>query len=66
MQKEEQDQIVELLQARGHTPEEVEKILARLVKIDTETMHDSVMDSISRGSFDLSAIIEEALKEDPK
>ena len=57
------DDLAQLLKERGHTDAEVQKILARVEKYDAEVQHDSVMDSIADGRFDLAAIIEEALNE---
>ena len=65
MLQDDEDQVVAMLQDRGHDAAEIEKILKRLRELDNETLHDSVMDSISRGTFDLSVIIEEALREEP-
>jgi hypothetical protein len=53
--------LVDWLKQKGHSEEEIEKILARLKKYDRETNVDSVMDSIAHGSFDLQSIIDEAL-----
>ena len=54
-------ELVEWLREQGHNPDEIEKILAKVAEYDAQTLHESVFDSISRGHFDLSAIIEEAL-----
>lgn len=57
-------ELVEWLRAQGHKPDEIEKILAKVAEYDAQTLHESVFDSISRGNFDLSTIIKEALSED--
>lgn len=57
-----QTELAGLLAEKGHSPKEVEKIIARVRKYETEMQLDSVMDSIDSGRFDLAAIIEEALK----
>jgi hypothetical protein len=56
-------ELVEWLREQGHRPDQIEKILAKVAQYDTQTMHESVFDSISRGQFDLESIIKEALGE---
>ena len=51
------------LRGLGQTEAEIEKILARVRQYEIETQHDSIMDSIGNGTFDLSALIKEALGE---
>jgi hypothetical protein len=58
-----QNELIEFLRGAGHSPADVEKIMARLERYDFETQHDSIMDSIGSGSIDLAAIIKEALGE---
>ena len=53
--------VIDWLQQKGHSPEEIQKILERLRQYDREMNVDSVMDSIAHGSFNLQAIIDEAL-----
>jgi hypothetical protein len=55
-------QLVEYLKQRGHSDEEVAKILARIAEYDKDTVRQSVFDSIDQGQFDLDAIIKEALE----
>jgi hypothetical protein len=57
-------ELTEYLRSEGHTEAEIEKILARVRKYEFETLHDSVMDSIGGGTFDLAALIKEALAEE--
>jgi len=57
------DELLEYLRGAGHSPAEIEKILARVKRYEFETQHDSVMDSIGSGALDLSALIKEALAE---
>jgi hypothetical protein len=57
-------ELVEWLREQSHSPEQIEKILAKVAEYDAQTLHESVFDSISRGQFDLSSIIKEALGED--
>ncbi len=55
--------LIDWLKQKGHSAEEIDKILAKVIQYDRETNVDSVMDSIAGGSFDLQAIIDEALGE---
>lgn len=54
--------IVEWLQQRGYSAEEISRILARLADHDDKTVRDAVFDSIGQGSLNLDAIIREALQ----
>ena len=56
-----QDELVEWLREQGHTPPEIEKILAKVAEYDARTLHESIFDSINRGHFDIGAIVREAL-----
>jgi hypothetical protein len=56
-------ELIAYLRNEGHTEVEIDKIMARVRKYELETQHDSVMDSIGAGTFDLAAIIKEALAE---
>ena len=58
------EELVGWLKNQGHSPTEIEKILARLADYDQQTMHESVFDSISSGKFDIATIIQEALGEE--
>ena len=60
---EKQAELIGWLEQQGHTPEQIEKIMAKVAEYDKKTMHESVFDSISDGSFDISKLIEEALGE---
>ena len=57
------DELTEYLRGLGQTDAEIEKILARVRQYEVETQHDSIMDSIGNGTFDLAALIKEALGE---
>ena len=57
------DELATYLKSRGHSEEEITKIVARVQQHDVATMHDSVMESIADGSFDLAEVIKEALAE---
>ncbi len=54
-------QLVTWLEDQGHTPDDIERILAKLQAYDKQTAHESIFDSISAGHFDLQKIIDEAL-----
>jgi hypothetical protein len=56
-------ELTEYLRSEGHTQAEIDKILVRVRRYEFETLHDSVMDSIGGGTFDLAALIKEALAE---
>jgi hypothetical protein len=59
----EYDELTEYLRGLGQTEVEIEKILARVRQYEFETQHDSIMDSIGNGTFDLAALIKDALAE---
>ena len=46
-----------------YSDEEIQKIVAQIRKYDDDTRHDSIMDSVAKGTFNLAAIIEKALTE---
>jgi hypothetical protein len=56
-----QSELTELLEDKGHSPREIEKIVDKMRQYEAELQVDSVMDSIDAGRFDLAAIIQEAL-----
>ena len=55
--------LVEWLQERGHTPDEIKKILAHVRRYEQKMQHDSVMDSIGAGRLSLDKIVAEALED---
>lgn len=55
--------LIQLLRKKGHSEMEIAKILNRVRQYDKEMEVDSVMDSIAAGRMDLTAIIDEALKD---
>lgn len=59
--KEDYSLLIEWLEKRGHSKEEIARILARVRQYDQRTMHDSVMDSIGSGRMNLDALIKEVL-----
>jgi hypothetical protein len=54
-------ELIAWLRERGHSPEEIAKILAKVNQYDSDTLSGSIFDSIGRGDFDIGAIIDEAL-----
>jgi hypothetical protein len=54
-------ELVTWLTERGHTPDEIAKILAKVADYDARTINESIFDSIDTGDFDLSSLIKEAL-----
>ena len=54
-------ELVAWLKEKGHTADEVKKILDRVKKYDDDTKFVSQMDSIDGDDFGLAAIIAEAL-----
>lgn len=61
--EQEYPELIEYLRGLGQTEAEIEKILARVRKYEFETQHDSIMDSIGNGTFDIAKLIKEALGE---
>jgi hypothetical protein len=59
-----QQELVEWLREEGHTPLEIERILAKVAEYDARMLHESIFDSINRGNFDVGTIIREALGEE--
>jgi hypothetical protein len=55
-------ELVSWLTERGHSPEEISKILAKLAEYDAQTTHESIFDSIETGDFDIAAAIKAALE----
>jgi hypothetical protein len=50
------------LQDKGHAPEEIARILAKVRQYETQVQHDSVMDSIGAEHLDFNELIEQAMK----
>ena len=57
-------ELISWLTERGHTPDEIGKILAKVADYDSRTINESIFDSIDTGEFDLSSLIKEALGSD--
>ena len=60
-QEEDVRQVRVWLTERGHSPDEVERIMRRLDRYDAEMIRQSIFDSIDTGGFDIEAVINEAL-----
>ena len=56
------EEVIKWLEERGHTPEEIAKIQARLAAYDEIVVRDALFDATASGSFDINSIIKEALK----
>ena len=54
-------QLVAWLESQGHSPAEIEKILAKVAEYDARMVRESIFDSINSGTIDLAAIVREAL-----
>ncbi len=55
-------QLIAWLEDQGHTPGEIEKILAKVAEYDAQTLHESIFDSISSGTIDIEQLVREALE----
>ncbi len=55
------NELTEYLRSLGHSDAEIESILVRVRQYEVEVQHDSIMDSIGNGTFDLAALIKDAL-----
>jgi hypothetical protein len=49
------------LKSRGYSPDEIQKILAKLASYDHKTLSDAVFDSIGNNAKTLDQIIRDAL-----
>jgi hypothetical protein len=56
------EEVVKWLEERGHTPEEIAKIQEKLAAYDQMVVRDALFDLTTSGSFDINAVIKEALK----
>lgn len=57
------EELVGWLRERGHTSEEIVKILVKVDQYDQQTIRESIFDSVSDGTFDIAALIDEALSD---
>lgn len=51
--------LIQHLAGLGHSWTEIEQVLAKLAEYDKRSVHESVFDSIERGTFNLNQIIAE-------
>ena len=58
-------QLIAWLEEQGHTPAEIDKIMAKVAEYDARTMHESIFDSIDSGTIDIEQIVREALEQEP-
>jgi len=58
-----QAELIDWLRQRGHTPGEIDKILAKIAEYDEKTIRESIFDSIDDGTFDMASLIKEALSD---
>jgi hypothetical protein len=56
------EEVIQWLEQRGHTPEEIAKIQAKLAAYDQMTVRDALFDAMNSGTFDINSVIKEALK----
>jgi hypothetical protein len=56
------EEVVKWLEQRGHTRDEIDKIQARLTAYDQKIVRDALFDATASGSFNINAIIQDALK----
>jgi len=57
-------EIRQWLAERGHSREEVERIMRQLENYDAQAVRDSIFDSIDTGQFNIEQVIREALGEE--
>ena len=57
-------ELVEWLKSQGHSDQQIQRILAKVEDYDSQTMHESIFDSIDSGDFDIASLIDEALADD--
>ena len=55
------DEIRQWLSERGHTPEEIEKIMRQLAQFDAKTVRSALFESIQSGEFNIEDVIKKAL-----
>ena len=57
-------EIVNWLEQRGHSSDQIEQILRRLDDYDAGAVRASIFDSVDAGDFDIEAIIREVTQTD--
>jgi hypothetical protein len=56
-------ELIAWLEGQGHTPAEIEKVLAKVAEYDAQTVRESIFDSINSGTIDIAEFVREALEE---
>lgn len=56
-------ELIAWLEEQGHTPAEIEKVMAKVAEYDAHTVRESIFDSINSGTIDIAEFVREALKE---
>ncbi len=51
------------LTERGHSPEEVAKILEKLAEFDRDIVRTAIFEDIDLGEFDIEVVIQDALND---
>jgi hypothetical protein len=51
------------LEEQGHTPAEIEKVLAKVAEYDAQTVRESIFDSIHSGTINIAEFVREALNQ---
>lgn len=59
-----QKELFDWLSSQGHDDAQIDRILAKVAEYDSQTMHESIFDSIDSGDFDIQSLIDEALGEE--
>jgi hypothetical protein len=62
MSTDDHSEIREFLVERGHSPEEVERIMGWLRRYDARMTRQSFFDAIEIGELDMDAVVKDALK----
>lgn len=56
-------QLIAWLEDQGHSPAEIEQIMAKVAEYDAQTVRESIFDSINSGKIDIEKLVREALGE---
>lgn len=57
-------ELVQWLESQGHSDLQIRRILAKVAEYDSQTLHESIFDSIDSGDFDIAKLIDEALADE--
>ncbi len=64
MAKYSDEELLNYLKGQGFAQAEIDKIFEKLEEYDSSVFRQSIFDAIETGSFDLRAVIDEAMGED--